>query len=83
MFECTNNHYLDNYRLILGYKHCDLDIYTLIQICKRSDYKIFTSEVNKVTEIDSEVRVCVYMETFLVRQDTRSKTRLSCVEIAN
>lgn len=36
-------------------------------------------KVNKVTEIESDVRVCLYMESFLVRQVTRSKTRLGSV----
>ena len=36
-------------------------------------------KVSKVTEIESEVRVCIYMEPFLVRQVTRSKAQLGSV----
>ena len=37
--------------------------------------------VNKVTEIENEVRVCIYMEPFVVRQVTRSKTRLGSFRV--
>ena len=36
-------------------------------------------KVNKVTEIESEVRVCIYMQSFFVRQVTRSKAQLGSV----
>ena len=40
-------------------------------------------KVNKVTEIESEVRVCIYMESSLVRQVMRSKAKLGSVFICS
>ena len=45
--------------------------------------KIFFGDVDKIAKTKSEVRVCIYVESFLVRQVTRSKTRLGCTKIAN